>query len=483
MFLSMKNFLKAGFLLAIVISLFLGSCNKSDDEWSKTKLRFISEEYKPFNYTENSNAYGLAPDLLKSVCSKLNMDYTIEFLPWDEGYSEALSSDNGVLFTTALNSVRKDLFKWAGPIASLDWDFYAAAPGSFTISSLDDAKKVEKIGVIVGYASEEYLVQEGFTNLVYCTNVNDCVSKLLKGEIDLYPSDRFTMAAALESQGKTIYAVKSLLNIKTDLLYFAFNKNVSDDLIADFQAAIDQTKEEGTLKKLTEQYLKTSDYPDALQVYTEQYPPLTFRNEQGEITGFGTDIVREIMERNNTYSGIQLSSWSNGYQLALINPNFCLFTMDWTTIRENLFQWVGPIGTNKTWFYTKSGSGITIASLDDAKKLTSIGAVNSWFSTQYLIQQGFDNLVNDNQPVALAEKLMKGEIDAFVCSDVTFPDILRDAGYNYSGVTPSFSFMSSDYYIAFSNSTPTELVNKWQLSLEAMKNDGIYNSIHQKWFP
>jgi len=479
----MKNFLNAGFLFAMVISLFLSSCKKSDDDWSKTTLRFISEEYKPFNYTENSNAFGLAPDLLKSVCSKLNMDYDIEFLPWEEGYSEALSSDNGVLFTTALNSVRKDLFKWAGPIAALDWNFYAATPGNITISSLDDAKKVGKIGVVADYASEEYLVQEGFTNLVYCTNVNDCVSKLVKGEIDLYPSDRFTIEAALESQGKTIYAVKSLLNIKTDLLYFAFNKNVSDDLIADFQASIDQTKEEGTLKKLTERYLKTSDYPDVLQVYTEQYPPLTFRNEQGEITGFGTDIVSEIMERNNTYTDIRLSSWSNGYQLALINPNFCLFTMDRTTIRENLFQWVGPIGTNRTWFYTKSGSGITIASLDDAKKLTSIGAVNSWFSTQYLIQQGFVNLVNDNQPVSLAAKLMKGEIDAFVCSDVTFPDILRDAGYNYSGVTPSFSFMSSDYYIAFSNSTPTDLVSKWQSNLEAMKSDGIYNSIHQKWFP
>jgi hypothetical protein len=57
----MKNFLNACFLFAMVISLFLGSCKKSDDDWSKTKLRFISEEYKPFNYTENSNAYGLAP--------------------------------------------------------------------------------------------------------------------------------------------------------------------------------------------------------------------------------------------------------------------------------------------------------------------------------------------------------------------------------------------------------------------------------------
>ena len=266
----MKLFLNAILLCTVVVSLSLEACKKSDDDWSKTTLRFISEEYKPFNFIEDSKASGLAPDLLKVVCAELNMDYKIEFLPWEEGYNEALSADNGVLFTTALNSARKDLFKWAGPIASLDWNFYAASPTSISISSLDDAKTVGKIGVIADYAIEEYLVEEGFTNLVYCTDVDDCISKLLSGEIDLFPSDPYTTEATLESIGKTIYAVTSLYTIKTDLLYFAFNKNVSDDLITDFQKAIDLTKENGTLKELTEKYLKTSDFPDILQVYTEQ---------------------------------------------------------------------------------------------------------------------------------------------------------------------------------------------------------------------
>jgi len=283
--------------------------------------------------------------------------------------------------------------------------------------------------------------------------------------------------------GKSPYAVVSLLTAKTDLLYFAFNKNVPDELVADFQGAIDLCKQNGTLKALTQRYLHTTDYPDILQIYTEPYPPLTFRGENGEITGYGTDIVTEIMKRSNECYDIHLSSWSNGYQLALNNPNFCLFTMDKTALRENLFQWVGPIGTNTTWIYVKAGSEIKINSLEDAKKLSSIGAVNSWFSTQYLEGQGFTNLVADSDPVVLATKLLNGEVDAFVCSDVTFPSILKQAGSDYSAVTPVFSVMSSDYYIAFSSTTSSAIVSQWQSALDAIKLDGTYEAIHQKWLP
>ena len=193
----------------------------------------------------------------------------------------------------------------------------------------------------------------------------------------MFPSEKITAEAVMTGMGKTIYNIAEKLTIKTDLSYFAFNKNVPDEVVADFQKQIDRLKENGTLKLLSQKYLHTSDFPGTLQLYTEQYPPLTFRNNSGEITGFGTDIAGEIMRRNNIFADIRLSTWSNGYDLALSNPNFCLFTMDRTPIRENLFQWVGPIGTNTTWFYTKSGSGITISSLEEARSLSSIGTVNS----------------------------------------------------------------------------------------------------------
>lgn len=469
-------------VLSLVISISFYSCEKKDEGRNRIKLRFITEEYKPFNYSQDLKALGLGSELLKHICNELDIDCNIEFLPWDEGYEEVLSTDNSVLFSTVLTSIRKDKFKWAGPYASLDWNFYTSSTNQIKINSLEDAKRAGKIGVIDQYAIEQYLVSEGFSNLVYCSDINDCIDKLIKGEIDLYPSDKFTTESALKAIGKTIYSVKSVYTLKTDLIYFAFNKNVSDDVVADFQEIIDLAKKYGKLKELSEQYLQTSDYPDIMQIYTEPYPPLTFRDMDGDITGFGTDIVREIMKRNDNYSQIKLSSWSNGYQMALCNPNFCLFTMDKTEIRENLFQWVGPIGTNTTWIYTKPGSGIVVNSLDDAKKLKKIGVVSSWFSTQYLEKEGFTNLIYESTPEVLAEDLLDGEIDGFVCTDITFPNILKDLGYEYSNVTPAYEVISSDFYIAFSDNTSSSVVNKWKSTLEDIKQDGTYDEILSKWF-
>ncbi len=468
-------------LLVFTLILLFTQCDKKTDESYRFKFQFITENYAPLNYLENNTLTGLAPDILKSVCEKLNIPYSVSVLPWDEGYSLVQSADNGVLFSTILNSTRRDLFKWAGPIASLDWLFYSASGNEISLNTLDDAKKIGKIGVMKDYSIEQYLVQQGFTNLVYCTDNIDAFTKLLKGDIDLFPSDKITAEAAFNTMGKSIYKINPLMTIRTDLVYFAFNRNIPDDVVADFQNAIDRLKTDGTLKTLSEKYLNTSDFPKTLQIYTEQYPPLTFRNNSGEITGFGTDIVREIMKRNRVFIDIKLSSWSTGYDLALNNPNVCLFTMDRTDLRENLFQWVGPIGTNTTWFYTKTGAGIRISSLEDARSLTRVGAVNSWFSAQYLQNLGFTNLVLNNDPSELTKKLMTGEIDAFVCSGVTFPDIMKDAGYHYTEAFPSFRLMASDYYIAFSLKTPETVVNLWQTALSALKADGTYEAISQKW--
>lgn len=469
-------------LIAAVVALFLFTrCDKKTDEPYPFAFQFITEDYKPLNYLENDTLKGLAPDLLKEICAGLNIPFSVQVLPWDEGYAKVQEADNAVLFCTMLNSTRKDLFKWAGPIASLDWMFYSAAGSRTELASLDDARNAGKIGVIKDYAITQFLIQEGFTNLVYCDSNTDAFDQLLKGQLDLFPSDKITAGAALEMLGKSIYSVASQLAIRTDLIYYAFNKNIPDEVVADVQQEIDRLKENGTLKALTQRYLNSSDFPGTLQVYTEQYPPLTFRNSFGEITGFGTDIVQEIMKRNQVYADIRLTFWSIGYELALYNPNVCLFTMDRTDIREDLFQWVGPIGTNTTWLYTKAGSGVVIKSLDDARNLSAVGTVSSWFSTQYLQELGFTNLVSDRDPAVMAGKLMNGEIDAFVCSDVTFPDILKEAEYQYNDVVPAFSLMSSDYYIAFSKNTAATIVNQWQSALESLKEDGTYEAIRNKW--
>jgi ABC-type amino acid transport substrate-binding protein len=468
-------------LLALVLLSGCAEETTNQPENYRFKFKFITENFKPLNYQEGSEVKGLAPDLLREICSSLNIPFEVSVLQWEQGYQAALNTGNAVLFSTVLNVDRKDLFKWAGPYASLDWEFFTSSPSEITLSSLEDAKSF-RIGVIKDYAIEQYLVREGFTNLVYLNDNNEAFDKLLKKEIDLLPADRITAEAALTSIGRTFWDVTPIMTILTDLVYFAFNKEIPNDVVADFQRELNRLRNNGRIQQLYQKYLFQNDPPAELQIYTEQYPPLTFRNSFGEITGFGTDIIQEIMKRNGTIYPIKLTLWSNGYSLALNNPDFCLFTMDRTPIRDTLFNWVGPLGSNVTYFYTRAGSGITIGSLDEAKNLTSVGTVSSWFSDQLLREKGFTNLVSDPDPAVMVQKLFNGEVDAFVCASVTFPDILKAAGYRYNQVAESFELMSSDYYIAFSKNTSPLLVSQWQNAFNSIKQDGSYDAIYGKWF-
>ena len=475
--------LKLASLFLFIIVLII-SCEKSesDDMDYPHELVFFTENYAPFNFEENGAITGFAPEFLHEISRELKFKPEISLLPWNEAVAMLDDTPNGVLFSMVLNSERKDRYKWAGPFAALEYHFYKASTNALTLSSLDEAKNVDAIGVVEGYSITIFLQSQGFSNLVYVNSQQDGFDRLLDGEIDLFPSDRLSAQAALQASGHLYYNVKNILPIKTELIYFAFNKEVPDEVVSDFQASINRLKQSGFLTQLSQKYLNTSDVPGVMQIYTENYPPLTFMNNFGEIAGFGTDIVREIMRRNNIYESIKLTTWSNAYNMALHNPNFCLFTMDRTAIRDTLFQWVGPIGTNDTHFYVRADSDISINSIEDAMALDAIGTVSSWFSDQYLRDLGFTNLVSDGDPGVIVEWLMAGEVDAFVCSAITIADILQASEYAFEDVKEEpFILISSDFYISFSKNTSRTTVDLWQETFETMQADGTYDAIYERW--
>ncbi|MDR4988967.1 MAG: transporter substrate-binding domain-containing protein [Bacteroidales bacterium] len=460
------------------------SCDKSESDAMEYPhdLFFFTENYAPFNFEKHGAVAGFVPELLEEIARKLKFNPQISLLPWSEAVSMLDDTPNGVLFSMVLNSERKDRYKWAGPFAALEYHFYKASSNALILSSLEEAKNVNAIGVVEGYSITDYLESQGFSNLVYVDSQQQGFDHLLDGEIDIFPSDRLSAQAALQASGHVYYNVRNILPIKTEFLYFAFNKKVPDEVVSDFQTAINSLKQSGFVSQLSRKYLNTSDIPGVLQIYTENYPPLTFMNDFGEITGFGTDIVREIMQRNSIYETIKLTTWSNAYNMALHNPNFCLFTMDRTAIRDTLFHWVGPIGTNDTHFYVRAGSEIIINSIEDAMALDAIGTVSSWFSDQYLRDLGFENLVSDGDPGMIVEWLMAGEVDAFVCSAITISEILQANDYTFEDVREEpFTLLSSDFYISFSKNTPGTTVDLWQETFEAMQADGTYDAIYEKW--
>jgi polar amino acid transport system substrate-binding protein len=164
-------------------------------------------------------------------------------------------------------------------------------------------------------------------------------------------------------------------------------------------------------------------------------------------------------------------------------PNSAVFTAARTPEREHLFQWVGPISSNKTYFYTLANSGITIETLEQAKALQSIATPKNWYTHDFLTNNNFQNIVATSiTSLEAFNQLINGEVQALLLTDVDVKWLADNNDVAMSELTQNMIALNYNGYIAFSLNTPTSLVQEWQAKLDEMKTDGTFTTIWNKWF-
>ncbi|MBN2017291.1 MAG: transporter substrate-binding domain-containing protein [Candidatus Cloacimonetes bacterium] len=473
------------FTILCVILLFIGTLvTKLNADVSKEmdKLKIYTEEFVPLNFMQDGEITGQSTEVVKALLDRLGIDKNITLLQWSDAYQKLMNEANIALYSTCLTAERKDLFKWVGPISSVEIYFYTSKDHMVDITTLEEAKKIKKIGVLKDYAITSILKEKGFKNLVEFRTAKDVITKLISGEVDLFPCSNLVLNSQLNKLNIQSDKIKKALFITSELEYIAFSKSTSDALIQTWQKELDAMKNDGYFDEIFKKWLPDEIPPGIMQIYTEDYPPLSFEKD-GVITGFGTDVVREIISRLDIPDNIRISSWENGYHLCLVNPNVVLYTMKRTKLREDLFNWIGPIGSNRTMFYAKKGSNIKIGSIDDAKKIGKIATCSAWFSEQDLKDKGFTNLVSSPDPKENVRQLVEGEVDLSIFTDITIPDIAQQAGYSINDLVPVFTVSSGEFYIALSKGTPKYVVDEWQQVFLEMYDDGTLEEMYKKWLP
>ena len=78
---------------------------------------------------------------------------------------------------------------------------------------------------------------------------------------------------------------------------------------------------------------------------------------------------------------------------------------------------------------------------------------------------------------------MKGEVQLAVFTDITIPEIVKNAGYGMDDLEPVFTVSNTHFYIAVSLGTPAETVSKWQSVLDGLKADGTFAKIYRRYLP
>lgn len=217
-------------------------------------LRFLTEHNPPGEYLdEQGEVSGVTTSLVRILQHRLDDPGTIELMPWGRALSIARSEDNIVLFETVRTTERDPWFKWVGPLKHYQMTLYglkhrvgetpslAALPKSYTACNYRNSATINDIKAL------------GFTegkNLILTSKSGDCLDMLLLGRADLMAVSELSVpefSASAAEAGSQLVKVKYLSERKR---YLAFSRNVSDERIARWQAALEQSYSDGTMRQL-----------------------------------------------------------------------------------------------------------------------------------------------------------------------------------------------------------------------------------------
>lgn len=474
----MRNFIRL-----VCMALLCGyAAGVQADGTAAAGLRILTEENAPLNFLKDGEVTGLATEVAREIARRTGSAADIRLVDWQEGYQALLEQPGVALYSTVMTAQRKPLAQWVGPLASVETNLYALKGAQIRIANLEDAKNAGTIATVAGYYSEQLLRAEGFANTRSYPDRAASLRQLLEGKVQLVASANTELPAALERAGASMHDVQNVFTLSTDLAYIAFSRGTSPELVARWQAALDDMKRDGTFARIYARWLPAEMPPGEFQLVTEEYPPVTFLQD-GRPAGFVTDMVRAIGARLGVPDNIRLTSWKNAYNMGLTYPKVVLFSAERTPEREGLFQWVGPVGKNSAILYARKGSGIRIGSLEEAKRMAAIATTTNWFTEQHLQREGFKNLRSSPDPRDNVRQLMNGEVQLSVFTDLTIAEIAREAGYSVDDLEPVFTVGQTYFYIAMSRDTPAGVVQAWQDALDGLKRDGSFARIYRNTLP
>ena len=213
-------------------------------------------------YNENEELTGSSIEMVREIQKRIGDSTEIRVVPWARGYNELVEGPEVLLFSTTLTDEREPLFKWVGPVFRLDWAFYVKKGSGVTISSLEDAKALERIGTYRDDAREKFLVSEGFENLDSTNNSVLNAKKLLSGRIDAVISSDAGIIASLEDAGYTQDDVEEAFNIRTYELFLSFSKDTPDETVEKWHNALKAMYEDGTFEEIYHRYYPGRKLPE-----------------------------------------------------------------------------------------------------------------------------------------------------------------------------------------------------------------------------
>jgi polar amino acid transport system substrate-binding protein len=204
---------------------------------------------------------GMSVEITQEIQKRIGNQDPIEMVPWARGYDAALKNPNTVLMSMSRTAERNPLFHWVGPVLESNYTFYAKAGSKIVIKSLDDAKKLERVGVYNNDVRESYLSQAGFNNLERTTNNIQNFKKLMSDRLDVYASSPNQIEDEAKAAGFKASDAKPVYTFMKVQLYIAMSKGTPDAVVKSWCKAFASMQKDGSFAAIHKKYYPTDPLP------------------------------------------------------------------------------------------------------------------------------------------------------------------------------------------------------------------------------
>ena len=225
--------------------------------------------------------------------------------------------------------------------------------------------------------------------------------------------------------------------------------------------------------------------PRPLLGFTENLPPLNYQDEQGA-QGFAVELLRLMAAEAGLALELHVLPWQRAVQKAEAEAGSLLFSLTRTPERETQFQWVGPIAQRRILVYRlASRDDLRLARLEDLGN-ARIGVVRESATDRLLqaaglrpgveLEQGLDDATN-------VRKLLAGRMDYVTLLDWAAAWNLRQLRLPYETLQVAMELDTTrSYWYGLRPDADPALVKKLQAALDAIRRDGRYERLRQRYF-
>lgn len=216
-----------------------------------------------------------------------------------------------------------------------------------------------------------------------------------------------------------------------------------------------------------------------IQLIIQEFAPYGYTNPKTkEIQGYLTEKVQVIIKRAGDTSKISSTSLARGLQATRTEANTCLLNLRRTPDRENLFAWVGPLGTTDWVLYGRNANEHILKTIEDAKPYR-IGSYKGSATGTELAELGYkiEFAASDDENPNL---LMMNRIDYWIVAEHRGKVIAQEQGYA-ADIRRIVKYKSIELYLLCNKNMPQKKIDQLNRINKEIENDGTMQKILRKY--